>query len=488
MTRDPRVSLVAGLSELDAEAERRANYKVKRYFPHAGPYRRALYPKHLQFFAAGAQHRTRAFLAANRVGKSDAGGFEATLHLTGEYPDWWVGHRFDEPVNVWAAGDTAKTVRDILQEKLLGRPGAHGTGMIPGHLILDTSVKQGIPNAIESIWVRHRSGGLSVLVLKSYDQRREAFQGTAQHVIWLDEEPPEDILTESTLRTAKTNDFPGGIVMLTFTPLQGVTPLVMSFLPGGDFTVRTGGNVVFCDWDEVPHLSDEEKADLIASIPPYQRDARTKGIPSLGSGAIYQVPESDIRIKDFEIPSHWPRGYALDTGWEWTAAVWGALDREAQVLYLYSVYKRGQAEPAIHAQTIHARGDWIPGVGDAAAINLKDGQQFLEIYRRLGLDLELADKAVEVGIQETWELLSGGRLKVFESCSQWFEEFRLYRRDDKGRIVKQNDHLMDCTRYLVRARHDRMKTKRPEKTSEDYEDRLRRRLGRHRGSLDWMAW
>ena len=215
--------------------------------------------------------------------------------------------------------------------------------------------------------------------------------------------------------------------------------------------------MVFCEWSEVPHLSEQEKADLIARIPIHQRDARTKGIPALGSGAIYPVPESDIRVPDFAIPKHWPRGFALDTGWDWTAAVWGVLDREAQVFYVYSVYKRGQAEPAVHAAAIRSRGAWIPGVGDAAAINNNDGRQFIDIYRRLGLKLDLADKAVEAGIQEVWELLSAGRLKVFESCGAWFEEFRLYRRDDKGRIVKQHDHLMDCTRYLVRGR-TRMKT------------------------------
>ena len=141
-------------------------------------------------------------------------------------------------------------------------------------------------------------------------------------------------------------------------------------------------------------------------IPIHQRDARTKGIPALGSGAIYPVPESDIRVPDFAIPKHWPRGFALDTGWDWTAAVWGVLDREAQVFYVYSVYKRGQAEPAVHAAAIRSRGAWIPGVGDAAAINNNDGRQFIDIYRRLGLKLELADKAVEAGIQEVWELLS----------------------------------------------------------------------------------
>ena len=480
MTRKPTNPLVTGLSELDAEAERRANYKVKSYFPDAGPYRRELYPKHVRFFAAGAHHRTRAFLAGNRVGKSEAGAFETTLHVTGIYPEWWMGRRFDTPVNVCVAGDTAKTVRDILQEKLLGPPGARA-GMIPAHLIDRRSAKQGLADAVESLWVRHATGGVSVISFKSYDQRREAFQGTAQHLIWLDEEPPEDILTESILRTTKTSDFPGGMVMLTFTPLQGLTPLILSFLPGGNLTAPVDGNVVFCDWSEVPHLSEQEKADLVTRIPAYQRDARTKGIPALGSGAIYPVPESDVRVKDFDKPKHWPRGFALDTGWDTTAAVWGAFDRETQVLYIYNVYTRGQAEPAIHAAAVRARGSWIPGVGDAAAINNADGRQFLEIYRQLGLDLTLADKAVEAGIQEVWEMLSAGRLKVFESCGPWFDEFRIYRRDDKGRIVKKHDHLMDCTRYLVRGRQ-RMKVQpQPKRRRPDY------RAYRSSDGLGWMC-
>lgn len=212
---------------------------------------------------------------------------------------------------------------------------------------------------------------------------------------------------------------------------------------------------IHATWDDCGHLSTEVKAELWASIPPYQRDARSKGIPQLGSGAIYQVPESDITIPDFEIPRHFPRAYALDSGWNCTAALWGALDRESQVAYVYSVYKRNQAEPSVHAGAIQSRGRWIPGVGDVAAINNQDGQQYIDMYKRLGLDIQLANKAVEAGIQETWELLSAGRIKVFASCKAFFEEYRLYRRDDKGRIVKENDHLMDCLRMWVKSGRER---------------------------------
>lgn len=174
-------------------------------------------------------------LAANRVGKTEGvGAYETTLHLTGRYPEWWEGRRFTHPIKAWAAGDTSKTVRDIIQAKLLGAAGQHGTGMLPGDLISHATARAGLSDAVDSVWVKHAAGGRSLLVFKSYDQRRESFQGTEQDLIWLDEEPPLDIYTECLLRTMETGMFGGGMVMLTFTPLQGWSDVVLSFLPGGE--------------------------------------------------------------------------------------------------------------------------------------------------------------------------------------------------------------------------------------------------------------
>ncbi len=232
------------------EDQARAGYKFDRYFPDCGNdcrkgsmrpehhltpeggqrYCRQLYPKHVAFMQAGSEFRERGIIAGNRVGKSELGAYETTAHLTGQYPHWWKGRRFDEAVNWWASGDTGKTTRNIIQEKLLGPPTAIGSGFIPKHLLKHQTRKSGIADAYEMIWVQHVSGRISTLELKSYDQRREAFQGTACHGIWLDEEPPMDIYTECLLRTAATSDFPGGIVFLTFTPLKGRTPLVRQFM------------------------------------------------------------------------------------------------------------------------------------------------------------------------------------------------------------------------------------------------------------------
>lgn len=449
--------------EISGEIARRLQrQKIKRYYPETGKLRRDAYPKHMSFFAAGATCRQRLMLAANRVGKTEGVGlYELTLHLTGDYPDWWIGRRFNRAVKAWAAGDTKQTVREILQDKLLGSPGQWGTGLIPGDDISRVARGGGsVADSVETIYVKHKTGGISALVLKSYDQRRESFQGTEQDIILLDEEPPEDIYTECLLRTMTNN----GMLMLTFTPLRGMSEVVLAFLPGGELVENLADSskfVVMATWDDVPHLDDAVKKELWDSIPPFQRDARSKGVPQLGAGAIYPVPESDIVVPDFSIPDHWPRSYALDVGWNRTAAIWGAKDPEIKTVYLYSEHYRGQAEPVIHAHSIKSRGDWIPGVIDPAARgrSQKDGAQLLEQYQDLGLDLTPAVNAVESGLYDVWMRMSGGKLKVFSSLSNWRSEFRLYRRDEKGAIVKKDDHLMDATRYLIVSGLDIAKVK-----------------------------
>jgi phage terminase large subunit-like protein len=423
-----------------------ATHRFRDYYPDTGPLRRELYPKHTAFFAAGATNRERGFMAGNRVGKTEGvGAFEVTSHLTGQYPDWWTGRRFSHPVRAWAAGDSSKTVREIIQQKLLGEFLKPGTGMIPGDCIVHTTPKSGVPQGIDMVWVRHVCGENSKLVLKSYEQGAKSFQGTEQDLVWLDEEPPMDVYAECLVRTMTTN----GLVIATFTPLLGLSAVVLSFLPEGDLA-NPAKFTLFCEWDEVPHLDDVAKAELEKSIPPYQRQARMKGVPVLGSGAIYPVPEEDIVEDDFSLPDHWARGYGLDVGWNRTAAIWSAWDRQSDTLHLYSEHYRGEAEPAVHAAAIRARGPWICGAIDPSARgrSATDGQNLFQMYSDLGLSLVAADRSVETGIFRLWQRLSTQRLRVFRSCVNWLTEYRLYRRDEQGRIVKERDHLMDATRYL----------------------------------------
>lgn len=229
------VAFLGGLPSADAiraELERRAGGRFRTIFPDVGPYRRELYQKHMEFIRLGATHRERLFLKANRTGGTVLGAYEVTAHATGRYPHWWDGRRFKGAANCWVAGDTAETTRNILQMELLGPPGQphlQGSAMLPADAIYHTTPGR-ISNAVGVVYVRHISGDLSTIEFKSFDQRRQSFQGTQKHVIWLDEECPDDIYGECLMRTAETGEFEGGIVLLTFTPLLGLTALVASFL------------------------------------------------------------------------------------------------------------------------------------------------------------------------------------------------------------------------------------------------------------------
>lgn len=240
-------------------------------------------------------------------------------------------------------------------------------------------------------------------------------------------------------------------------------------------------------WDQSPHLSQKDKDDLALTYPPHERDARMRGIPSLGAGAIYQIEESRIACDPFSVPDYWPRGYGMDVGWNKTACIWGARDNETQVIYFYDEYYRGYEEPDIHAHNIKARGSWIPGSIDPAANGRSqiDGTRLLESYRALGLDVEKARNAREAGIHEVWLAMCAGKLKVFRSCGNWWEEFRQFARDEQGRIMDEHKfHLMACTRYFILSGRDRMRVKPMPKQEDDWERMVQRGI---RSDAGWMG-
>ena len=235
MTREEKETLALLLEE---KRKRRTQRLFFRLFPDQDTvqpdgsiiYARSKYPKHLEFFEAGATYRERAFMAGNRIGKTTAGGYEVSCHLTGLYPKWWPGRRFEKPISAWAAGKTAETTRDSVQLCLMGDVVSSdftGTGMIPGHLIGPATWTS--KECADTVKVKHVSGGWSRLGFKSYKQGRGSFEATSRHVIWLDEECPKDIYGECLIRTATTN----GIVLATFSPLEGRTETVLMFTQGG---------------------------------------------------------------------------------------------------------------------------------------------------------------------------------------------------------------------------------------------------------------
>ena len=401
----------------------------------------------------GELARQRMLMAANKVGKTYCGACEMAFHLTGLYPDWWKGVKFDRAILAWAAGNTAYNTRDIVQAELLGEPGdpeEYGKGALPRELIVRTDRTPGIPNGLSAIVVKHISGKNSKLFLKAYEQGKQAWMGKAVDVCWLDEEPPQDIYSQTLRATLKT----GGCTYMTFTPESGVTDVVSQFLN----ELRPGQALFHATWNDAEHLDEKIKEEILSALPPHEREMRSKGVPILGSGLVFPVPEDQIVVPSFTIPTHWARINGIDFGWDHPSAVaFLAHDRDNDCVYIVDAHSQSAATPVVHAQAIKDRGSWIPTAWphDGMQADKGSGTPLAAQYRRLGVEMlgshfENPDGGitVEPGIMEMLTRLQSGRLKVFNHLDKWLQEYRQYHRQD-GKIVKKHDDLMSATRYAL---------------------------------------
>lgn len=430
-------------------------------FPDIGPLRRELYPRHMDFFEMGLTRDVRAFIASNQSGKSTAGCYELGCHLTGIYPKWWPGRRFTRPIKAWALSNSSQTTRDGIQEKLIGTKEDMGTGIIlREHLGKPEWIQNG---ACDKILIRHISGGWSHLGFKYYEQGRDKLQAVKLDAALMDEEPKDHgVFTEVLTRTAASN----GIIMATFTPLFGATPLVLSFIPElgpSELTpeqqefqkdIKSMG-VVMCAWDDVPHLTEKSKAKLLANYKPHERQARSTGMPSITEGSVYPVDENDILCKPFPIPDHWPRVSGMDPGGMPNgtgkhAGLFMAHDRQSDVIYFYSEYYRGWAEPSAHAAAMKARGSWIPCVSDDAQ-SIETGRSIIAVYKALGMKIRAAQKSDrDARIGALLDRFATRRAMIFTTCPNLLMEFRLHRVDEKGKYVGPC-HLLNCAEYIVQS-------------------------------------
>lgn len=412
--------------------------------------------KQLEYFATGLVARERALIAANRFGKTLSVSLEVAAHLTGIYPDWWNGYRYDRPLNVWVAGISNKETNQNLKTYYVGD--VNKLGWIHPSLILDYK-------PLENLYlIQHSSGGISKLRFKSFEQGREAWQAEKVDIVHPDEEMPYSIYSEALTRTATTAEGDHGMIMPSLTPLKGMTLFLLHFMKreiANDEVVNlASGEVhnsivyVSATHDDADHIPDEEKLRLYNSYSPHEREARTKGIPSLGSGLIYPFMESDLVVSPFDIPDYWPRCFGMDFGWHNTAAVFLTRDPDNGVTYLYGEYIAGQLTPQSHAVHLLKMGaDWMPGAYDGAgeSATQDDGGNLVNLYANAGIrNWVPADKrSVGLGLNTVYQLMETGQLKIVSTCVKTMTELRMYARGEDGKVIKGNDHLMDAMRYAV---------------------------------------
>jgi hypothetical protein len=222
-------------------------------------------------------------------------------------------------------------------------------------------------------------------------------------------------------------------------------------------------HLVTATWDDVPHLTKNQKDELNASLKPHEREARSKGIPVLGEGAIFPVADEAVIEDPFEIPKWWRHICGLDFGYDHPfGAVDLAYDPDKDCIHLTREYRERHATPIIHAAALKVWGKWLPWAWppDGFQHDKGSGEQLAEQYRRQDLNLlwehakfEDGTVGVEAGVSDMLQRMQTGRWKVFRTCPLWMEEKRLYhrKRTDNGRveIVKLRDDLISASRYAL---------------------------------------
>ncbi len=445
------------------------------------------YPYQQKFHETGKEASQRLLMAANRIGKSYCGSAELSYHLTGLYPDWWKGRVYHQPIIAWAGGVSNETTRDIVQYELLGSPDdpeAFGSGTVPRNYIIKTERKPGVPNAKSVALIKHVSGGNSSLFFKAYEMGVEKWQGRSVDCIWLDEEPSRDIYSQAVTRTLDRR----GMVYMTFTPEQGMTETVASFMNN----LQTGQSLTNATWDDASetvmslrghkgHLDESVMQQILSSYSPHEREMRRYGRPSIGSGLIFPVNEENLMIDPVHLEDHWPRIAAIDFGWDHpTAVVWGAIDRDQDIFYVYDCYRMSKASPTVHAQAIRGRPHFIP-IAYPHDGNRRDSMGnpgLADQYRNLGCNLMLdhftnppalgenkGGNSIEEGIMAMLQAMENGKFKVFSTLSDWFEEFRMYHRKG-GKVVAIRDDIMSATRYAFQSQRFAVSGKDPTWTND----------------------
>ena len=390
-------------------------------------------------------------MAGNQLGKTLSAGFEIAYHVTGLYPEWWEGRRFPGPTSWWVANTNNETTRDNPQRVLMGEHGQWGTGTIPRSCIAKKpTMARGFPDLIDVVQVKHASGGISSIQFKAYDQGWRKFQGaTLSGGIWLDEEPDDIKLYNECLARIQAR---GGMILITETPLLGMSDVVNLFFPEPGERFRA---LVQMEIEEAEHYTQEEREIIIAGYAPHQRDARARGLPLMGGGKIFTAPQSQIEVEPFAVPAYWRHIGGMDFGWgdHPFAAAHLVHDNDRNRYFLVADFKEKEMSPANHASALK---HW--GKGQLRWAWPHDGNRewgtsgpLKDVYADEGLKMLpqhatwkeggfSANAAIELVIH--W--IANGQFKVFSSCPHFWQEYSTYHRDDNGQVVKKRDDLLDA--------------------------------------------
>lgn len=422
-------------------------------------------PKFYEFFAAEHHARKLLWLGGNRTRKTSSIARGISYHLRGWYPDDWPGYRFNRPITAFVSTIVMEKTIGVLQKYFLeGDPQRGLTPCIHKSLISGYKRYSGDCKGFKEFLVKSKSFGYSTLKFGAFEQGARNSQSDTYDIVWLDEASIVEYYTELNFRTTA---FSGNKTFLysSMWPEKGRDEVVARFLSNADAGEAKNHHFYMkSSWSDNPTLTEEEKDLMRMSCPPWQLEAREHGTPVFGHGKVFLMSEKEVFIKKVDLPqdiSKFAYLYGLDPS-STSGGTWGmvlaAHDRDNDIVYIIKNYKKRDLTPIEHGYNILSLiPEWgPPGINDYSGggedmHNKESTIDFLK--RKCGLDLNNADKRKgrkEGGIDEIYMRVRSGKFKIVEDeCPLLVEEWRGLARDDKGKIIKENDHCIDSLLYLI---------------------------------------
>lgn len=456
------------------------------------------YPWQREVANASNGHRIISAISGNRVGKTYTICAIVAMHLTGNYPRWYTGKKFDKPIKAYFAGVDSAHNRGVPQQYLLGTSNRNataeiGTGLVARDLLIPETFILERKGAIEGFGVRHKSGGISTFNFKSYSQGADATQGFDAHLVVVDEQPPDEFFSELVKRTMVT-DQGSGLVYCGFTPLKGITPLIEKFWelppdPSKEVRFKSGKMIavdekhkpefkglerwatINATWDDVPHLSQEEMDETLAATPRYLWDAVKDGVPVAGKGRVYPHDQSKITYhsSSISLQDNWKWLIGIDIGFgerDPAAGVMIVWNEKDDVLYVADEFKKNVFTEQEFAREIWGLDPHIPvawpddagrkgfkGQGTVQSLLSEQGVEMLPDFFRNPPDMRKKSfKALEPGFAHINSRLYGRKLFISDKCVMLLKEMSNYQYKESeggGTDTLGEHHLCDAMRYAI---------------------------------------
>ena len=394
--------------------------------------------------------RIRAMFGGNSLGKTSSMVIELLYHHTGMHPHRDVSNTH----HTWLVIPTARKAEDYWIEIQKWCP----PSMLPKSDRMGTSdIKR----------FRFKNG--SICTIFSHDQDLAVFESTNISGAFFDEPPPRNIYV-AVYRGLRAN--PDWFICIAATPLSDPWMYEQIYIPGStgankDIEIFEGSTY------ENKHIPTSWIESFRNSLTEDEIKTRIYGKFGMLQGRVF----SQFKLEDHVIPEQiwpadWPVYLAVDPHPKKPHALlaigvtpddnYVAIDEHfetGEISELAETIKKWEKKYLVDSTIIDNSGSSLDWTRQSAVQILADNGILVTPVRR-------SDKDVSGGINRIKQLLKGTKdrqgnwtpqLKVMANCKGLIREFSLYtwavpknpERGDAEKVVKTNDELLDCLRYIV---------------------------------------